>query len=161
MVDIGEKHARNILLTRHKPELSPLLHFVNAKGEHQLVTMAWDNDMEKHAAMREARKIGRAMNAVAMMFIDEMWKATEEMPLTPWHARQKEYVRPAERPDRKEVVLAVATDGVDQVAKEMQIVRTRPGGPIMSLVNIPMDKTKLVLPVLAAVIDILPKKGSG
>jgi hypothetical protein len=150
MVDLGEKHARNILLERHEPELSPIMHFVNARGQHQIVTLVWSDDTEKLLAMAGARNIAHAMNATAMMFMDEMWRASYKM--------QKEYVRPAERPDRREVVLAVATDGIDQVAREWQIVRTRPGGPIMALVDSPLDGMELKLAILEG---ILPKKGAG
>ncbi len=137
MVDLGGKHARRILITEGAKQLTPVFHLVAADGAHQIVAAIWTNDDEKDAVLGQVRQIAHQMNAVAVMMINEAWMASYDKPLTSWHAdRQGPYVRPSERPDRKEVVIASALDNEDNnVTQTWQIVRSRPGGPIIALMN--------------------------
>lgn len=128
--------ARRQLIERGETGFTGMFHLVAPEGGTDAVIVCpWQDDKEKLLAIAKVKQIAHLMGAVAALFAGEVWMVTREAP-TPWHAKRIfEEDPPSQQPDRIEAVFAVATDGTDTVANTWQIVRTRPGGPVLALVE--------------------------
>jgi hypothetical protein len=133
LVRLAGEHAETILIKRHEQDLvaTYLLFRPTADGglDIDIVPCLWRNEIEKQLMLLEVKKLARERGAVALSFVAECWLAT----------RTKDNPRrdlPAsEDPQRREVVMAAATDGKAKAIGSWQIVRDKPGGRIMALVE--------------------------
>lgn len=140
LVRLGERHARRVLLKDHEKALMPFYHLLTREGD-VVIPCRWENVAEKETMAAVVRATARRTGATAALFVTEAWivKRQIEKPLSEWHRRQaEEQMRatvPSESPDRIEAVSIFATDGKNQRAAFLQILRDKPGGKIVALVK--------------------------
>jgi hypothetical protein len=136
LVQRAGDHARKMLIDEGENEFIGMFHLVAPTGGTDAVIVCpWHDDEEKLLAIAKVKQISHRMRAVAALFAGEVWLVEREAP-TPWHAKRIfDADPPSQQPDRIEAVFAVATDGKETVANTWQIVRTRPGGPVLALVK--------------------------
>lgn len=134
LVRLAHKYAERILIKERQSELIAtyiLFHPNKNSGELELsiVPCLWENDFQKQLMLLEVRKLSREIGAVALSFVSECWVA--------WRSKDRPRLDlpPSEDPQRREVVMACATDGKTTAAGQWQIVRDKPGGRIVSLVG--------------------------
>ena len=130
LLDVAETHARNTLVMFGMDELLPLFH-LSCPGTHDhIIQVRFSGDASKDEAAQMIREKIRETGATAYMFLSEAWMVV-----------RKEYtaqsVRPADADDRVEVVLALATDGVDYRTRRWRIKRDRRG----RCVDLKLDST--------------------
>jgi hypothetical protein len=107
MLALAEEQARLVMIGKSQ-DLMPTWVLVAADDEVFILGTPWRDDREKRATELFLRKEVRKRRTVAYSFITEAWEAhypketdlDKPLPL-----------RPAQRPDRKEIVMAMATDG--------------------------------------------------
>jgi hypothetical protein len=122
--------ARTMLIERGEPEVTGMYHLVApAGGTDAVIICPWRDEKDKLLAIAKVKEIAHRMRAEAAMFCGEVWMVVRDRP--PTSADDP----PAQQPDRQECVFAVATDGNQTIAKTWQIVRMRPGGPVLALVE--------------------------
>jgi hypothetical protein len=139
MLDGGEAHVRNILLKRGEKQLTPLYHlFGPPGGDHAIIPCQFQSEIQKQIMLAEVREIARKMGAVAALFMTESWMVKIDQ-RSSWHARRmlETMDPPSQHPDRIEAVTIAATDGTEKAMRVLQIIRNRPGGKIVSLIEEP------------------------
>ncbi len=129
LLRLAGDHARHILLERRERQLMPSYVLIGADGLGHVVGTGWRNDDEKIAAIAQVRDLAREYRAVALSFVTEAW-VTDTL-----HQPDALTMRPSEHPQRHEVVHAFATDKNHTQMAQWQIVRDRPGGNIIALVE--------------------------
>ena len=133
LVRIAGNAARKQLIEHGEREFVGMFHLVAPDGQPDaVIACPWHDDQEKLLAIAEVKKISRRMGAVAAMFASEVWLVRRDAGHL-WESEDP----PSQQPDRIEAVFAVATDGKHTLANSWQIVRTRPGGPVLALVEQP------------------------
>jgi len=145
LLDVGERHARKILLQRREPMLQTFFHLVAPEGEKDaIIPCNWRDDYEKDVTVATVKATAAIMKAVMALYVSEAWMLTLPPPLTSWHAQHQmdNTPRPSESPDRVEVVHIMAYDGITAKGRTLQMVRNRPGGKLISLVLIPEADTE-------------------
>jgi len=144
LIDLGEGHARRILLEKREEEMAPLWHLVTPEGEQDFIIMTpWSRDFEKKMAVAKIKEMAHEHRAIAIGFVIECWMLVQNVPEgtpnTPWHREQAlrniPFVRPSQSPDRIEAVMILAHDKERTIAKGFQTIRDKPGGRIVSLVE--------------------------
>jgi hypothetical protein len=131
--------ARAQLIAEGHPEFTGMFHLVAPEGGTDAVIICpWRDGEEKLLTIAKVKEIAHGMDAVAAMFAGEVWMVKRAAP-TPWHAKRifENEDPPSQQPDRVEAVFAVATDGRRTVANTWRIVRNRPGGPVIALLEQP------------------------
>jgi hypothetical protein len=136
LLDIGEEHARLILIKHHEETLTPFYHFVVPGSDKDvLMPCAFGSDLDKQLAVFMASAIARDTNAVAVMFVSEAWMVALEAPpdteATIESARAAfeaaDMPSPSRHPDRVEVVNLVASDGIQTIARHLRMARNKRG----------------------------------
>jgi hypothetical protein len=121
LLDLAEQQAR-LTLTVLRQDLMPSWVIITGSGEARIIGTPWNNEAEKEATGMYIRAQLRKTNAQAYSFVTEAWMAEAPQdwdPGTPLPDKD----RPAERADRKEVVIACATDGQRTQWRQWCIVR--------------------------------------
>jgi hypothetical protein len=133
LLNTGEIHARKILLELHHKELVPFYHLVSGTGEPDVIIQChFANDLQKQIAFLTAKNKAKEMKAIAGMFIAESWMISipadevRTIDIQP---------RPSHHPDRIEVVMMVATTGLETRSRMLRIVRDKPEGKITTLIT--------------------------
>jgi hypothetical protein len=120
LLRVAEHHARTVLVTAQLGELTPLFHLV-CPGTHDLIVQApFHGDDSKEAAAQEIRELIREHSVTAYMFVSEAWMIVRS-------AEAGVSERAAQAKDRVEVVIAIATDGVDHKLRRWRIKRDKKG----------------------------------
>jgi hypothetical protein len=135
LLQVGELHARKILLELKQKELTPFYHLAGGEGEKDaIIPCSFTNDFQKQLTFLAAQSIAKQIKAVAGMFVAESWvlcvkadtyQVFDQMP------------RPSQHPDRIEVVMMVATTGRETRSRSLRIIRAgnKETGRITDLVN--------------------------
>jgi hypothetical protein len=140
MLDTAGRMAR-LCFKDGDASLVPRYLFIDAEGKHSLVLAPWRDDDDKRVMFIAAKVASRKLNAILGCFISEAWFVGIDLQHLPtqWHkdreAERFRHVIPSESPDRVEVVQAIATDGELTRARFWQMIRSRPGGPVIALVE--------------------------
>lgn len=134
LLDMGERHARDILLRRGEKSIAPFFHLVGPPGEDdRLVGAWWTNDAEKEATAEAVARLARDMQARAVMFVSEAWVVA----LTRSESRkafEDGYVlAPAHDPRRIEVVALTARDDQGKTVARDLIMERDAKGKIIAL----------------------------
>lgn len=133
LVQIGGDHAKQVLIGKPRAELltTYLLYRNGANGDLEIEAMVcpWRDELEKIAIIETVRAHAHAIGAEALSVISEAWVSV--YPLGGLAGRDP----PSQRPDRVEIVFAVATDGDTVKAGRWNIRRKNPGGPVTALVR--------------------------
>jgi hypothetical protein len=136
LVRLAGEHAEKILIKEGQKELLSTYLLLRPGPdddiEIEVIGCVWRSGFEKQLAILAVKKRAREFGATALSFVAEVWMASRPI------ARPQFDLPASEDPQRREVVVAVATNGKDREACCWQIVRNRPGGRIISLVESPI-----------------------
>src|SRR5215467_2394060 len=138
LLELGEKYARKVLLKDRERQLDNMYHLVASDGSITLVPGTWENDIQKQIILAVVRDIAKKIKCRAVLFTGEGWTVSREVPATEWHKKReagKWYPPPSQDPERKEVVNIIAADTLGAKALILQMVRDKPGGRLISLVE--------------------------
>jgi hypothetical protein len=133
LLDNAGKHAENLLVDQHEDELLPFFHMITADGENILAPTPWRNEDDKRDMLGSIRLFMRMKNVVRYSMVSEAWAAIQPKD---WKPGQDLGPMPSERPDRREVVVAVAADKERTVSRSWDIVRGESG----SVVKLKLDE---------------------
>jgi hypothetical protein len=111
LLELAEQHAQSVIFEQRR-QLAPSWILSDGKVKLTLAT-PWGNEAERQLAKLFMRLQVKLNKTIAYSFVSEVWTAAESFEPDP----NKAYVEPRKRPDRQEIVLALATDG--------KLVRTR------------------------------------
>lgn len=125
LLDLAEKHARLILTVLHQ-DLMPSWVIVTTDGTAIIRGTPWRNDAEKHLAEVFIKGELTKHHASAFSFVSEAWVAGAPQDWDPG-TPMPEADRPANRVDRREVVIAFASNGQDGEMRRWQIMRNWKG----------------------------------
>jgi hypothetical protein len=106
LIDHAYQHARTILIERRTgdQQLAPAWLTIGGDGAFTVTITPFSNDFEKDLVIAAMRKTMREQGVVAYSFVSEAWSASEPESYDP-----KRHGWPKDRPDRQEVVIAVAS----------------------------------------------------
>ncbi len=120
LLDSAEDQAKRILLDTNEQLVTTFVLY-NPHDKMEIFACPFHNDMEKKIMLLMLRKHMREQQTIAYSHLSEAWVAKQS------HPYSDNDPRPSERPDRKEVVMAFATDGVNTKAKMWDIIRYEDG----------------------------------
>jgi hypothetical protein len=118
LLDAAEEHAHEVLLKQRK-QLPPTWILSDGK-EIALAVTPWEDRMQRTLAKLYMAHLLKEQKTRAYCFISEVWIARESFESV---KSGKPIVEPRLRPDRKEMVLALATDGRTARGRSWAIVR--------------------------------------
>jgi hypothetical protein len=119
----AERHIRHVLLEQKEDQLVPL--FAMAKrGEMILCPTPWRDDDEKRLMVEAVRQEMHREGVKAYVFMSEAWSAAQP---EGWKPGDAEGPLPEDRPDRQEIVFAVACDKERILHRVWRIVRGEAG----------------------------------
>jgi hypothetical protein len=120
LLDLAEKHAYMILVERQVP-LVPSWVLISDKGEVTALGIPWDDNFEKTMTKLFLPLEMAKHKTIAYSVVLEVWAAS--LSQEEYERGPEELVPPSERPDRRELVLAMATDGTSTEWRGWNIVR--------------------------------------
>jgi hypothetical protein len=126
-------YAEFVLVDQHDKELMPTFHMITIEGESMLAPTPWRDEDDKRMMLAALRSIMKDRKVVRYSMVSEAWSARQPKD---WKPGQDVGPAPGERPDRKEVVIAVAADKARTVSRSWDIVRGESG----SIVKLVLDK---------------------
>ena len=149
--------AHSVLIEHKQDELMTMFHLVapDDGGKDLVIGTPWKNEREKLMLIAQVKKASHEMGAVAAMFVGEVWLSEY-----PPDADITMMDPPSQQPNRIEAVFAVAIDNEGNTETgQWNMIRSRPGGPLIGLVETKTFKNKgnfggRILNGL-----VLPKKG--
>jgi hypothetical protein len=125
LLGLADAQAHLVLLGLREPQLAPCWVFIQPDGSSRVLGTPFTNDAQKEATIAYVIAWMRNHGTVAYSFMCEAWAATlgpEEW--SPGSGKPiPEADRPINRVDRREVILAMATDGAETEHRQWQIVR--------------------------------------
>jgi hypothetical protein len=121
LLDLAEQQARMVLLEL-KQELMASWVMLGADHKFEIIATPWKNDLEKELSHKMLRAFVRKKQIVAYSFLSEAWVAIAPAGWSPGQP-MAEAERPMQRADRKEVVLAFASDGATKEWRVWEIIR--------------------------------------
>jgi hypothetical protein len=131
MITLAGEHARRILIEQKHAALAPVFLFQTAAGEIGFVQPAgsiMNNAAAKDALAAKVRALMRERGAIAYSFVSEAWMAT--LPASePLPANVRD------RPDRVEIVYAVAFDAAGESRSGCWRMVRGPDGALTDLVD--------------------------
>jgi hypothetical protein len=120
LIEIARQHASTVMLDSDRA-LMPVFVLVQPDGTAKVIGCPWGNNQEKEIVVAGIKRQMRKLGTTAYSFITEAWTATQDHDYGPGD------LRPAERPVRREVVIACATDGENTVWGQWAIERNALG----------------------------------
>lgn len=135
LVETGHDYARKTLLNKRGAELTATYLLLRPEGEGGLgidvMVCPWQDEAEKIVILELVKARCHANGVTALCFVCEAWVVSYSA---------DEYRRggsdpPSQRPDRKEIVLCIATDGTRKKVGRWAIRRDKPGGPVRALLS--------------------------
>jgi hypothetical protein len=126
MLELAHGQAQNIIVG-NKEQIMPVFMILTGDDKIVFVGTPWDGDDQKDMAVVMLRELMREHKAVAYSFLTEAWVAPQPKG---WKISDPRGPAPVDRPDRKEVVLAMATNGTNTQYKSWDIVRDAKGNCI-------------------------------
>lgn len=106
LIGLAGAHARTIMTEMHRP-LMPTWLYVNNEGATILGT-PWQNEVEKKFMAMMVRKAMLEDHATAYSMVTEAWVAGAPKG---WNPETDKPIRASEQPERRECVIAFATNG--------------------------------------------------
>jgi hypothetical protein len=122
LLDLAEHQARMVLLQLKEDLVPSWVMFSRRTHRAEIIATPWRNDLEKRLCERRLRELMRKKQIAAYSFLSEAWVATAP---ADWSLDKPlpEAERPAQRADRKEVVMAFASDGTTKEWRVWEIKR--------------------------------------
>lgn len=118
LLDLAERQARAVILGLHR-RLIPSWLLISDQNKIHILGTPWNDQREKDLGKRMMRAEMRKRRTVAYSVVLEAWQA----PATQEEVDSGHCVPAGQRPDRKEVVLAMATDGKNTCWRTWDMVR--------------------------------------
>lgn len=136
LLDLAGAHAHHVLIERRFRQLAPAFLFIDEWGGATIAVCPWVSDLQKQLMVAGIRIKMREAGAKQYSFITEAWfaDAPKDMPL-----EEVKKLRASQRPDRSEIVIACATDGVTTKWRQWSIKRDWKG-QIRELPDRPIGK---------------------
>jgi hypothetical protein len=106
LADLAGEHAKRVLVDLGQP-LMPQWVLVDARGGCDIVGTPWRDDQEKELTIERLRNEMRKRKVKAYSLVIEAWTAVAPKGWKEGEPRMPNW----QRPDRREVVIAFATDG--------------------------------------------------
>lgn len=135
LLELAGDHARHVLVEMKQADLMPTFLMI-ADGENILMPTPWRDEDEKRIMLLAARSIMKERGVTRYSMVSEAWTATQP---EGWKPGMPQGPLPADRPDRKEIVLAIAADKANTKSRTWDIVRGESGG----VVDLRLDKSGL------------------
>jgi hypothetical protein len=129
------EHARRVLVEMKETDLMPTFVMI-AEDEHVFMPAPWRDDDEKRIMLAAARGIMKAKGVTRYSMVSEAWTAAQPKG---WKPGMPQGPLPADRPDRKEIVIAIAADKATSKSRVWDIVRGEGG----TIVDLRLDKESL------------------
>lgn len=108
LVELAGQQARRVILEAKQP-LMPSWVLVGPKGQMTILGTPWKDDLEKEMTRYAMRRVIKEKGIVSYSVVTEAWTAVKPNGWTP--EKDPDYLRPKDDPERKECVIALATDG--------------------------------------------------
>jgi hypothetical protein len=108
-----------MVLVNLNQNLMPTWVVIDEAGAAHVIATPWSSDQEKEQTAQRMRRILKNFNAKAYSMVTEAWTAKAPPEWKPGEP----LIRPANRVDRTEVVIAFATDGQQIEWRQWQIKR--------------------------------------
>jgi hypothetical protein len=122
MLDLAGRQAQVVLIQYKMPHLVPSWLLIQADGSTEIIGTPWNDDDEKHNFVVLMKLKMRELGTVAYSLVAEAWQAS-----APKHWDTKsdlpDKLRPRNRPDRKEVVMALAATATEARYRQWEIKR--------------------------------------
>jgi hypothetical protein len=122
LADLIGEYAREVLVST-KSDLPASWIIVDADGKSSAFSTPWRDDREKRMYAMMMGRMMRRKNAKAYALVVEAWAAKAR---EGWEEGQP-HVEPRNDPNRREVVVAFATDGLDIAWRVWDLVRDAEG----------------------------------
>ena len=104
MVKVGLEQAHRTLIGTRE-QLVPTCLLCGSDGKLTILATPWDGDFEKQLAQISVKLTMKETDCVAYSMVMEAWPAS-------YPTADTGGVRPSQRPDRIEMVMVIATDGL-------------------------------------------------
>jgi hypothetical protein len=118
LADMAGEHAKRVLVDLGHQSLMPQWVLVDAKGA-RIIGTPWRDDQEKEQMIERMRKEMRKRKVTAYSLVVEAWAAVAPPGWKEGEPRMPNW----QRPDRREVVVAFATDGKEIAWRQWIIKR--------------------------------------
>jgi hypothetical protein len=135
LLELAGKHARRVLVEMKEAELMPTFLMI-ADGQNILMPAPWRDENQKRLMLAAVRKILKDKRVTRYSVVSEAWSAVQPKD---WKPGMPEGPAPSERPDRKEIVIAIAADKTTSQSRVWDIVRGEAG----SVVDLRLDSNAL------------------
>jgi hypothetical protein len=139
MLELAYGQAKNLIIG-NKEQILPVFMLLAGDDTIVFVGCPWQGEDQKDMAIVMLRELMKEHKATAYSFLTEAWVARQPKGWRP--GIDPTGAAPMDRPDRKEVVLAMATNGTHTQYKSWDIVRDADGN-CMDLVEVKMAKFAL------------------
>ena len=122
LLDLGEMHARTVLLEVEAGSMQPFYHLITAEDDapDALIPCQFEGDYTKDIAVAVVTHVAREIGAVMVLFASEAWMAT--IPAGPDDPEPDLTTPPSRRSDRVEIVALIVSDG-DTVRQRTLLIR--------------------------------------
>jgi hypothetical protein len=118
LIELAREQAELVLIGLGQ-DLMPSWLFINDQGKVSIVGTPWQDELEKHITRVALQKKMREDHVVAYSFVSEVWMSTKPAGWKP----PPNYQGASHEPDRREAVIAFATDGSAQEFRTWLIER--------------------------------------
>lgn len=119
LLELAEKQAHHMLLVERVKQLVPVFVLVSPRDELSIISCPWENDTEKQIMLAALREAAKGMHAVMLSNLSEAWVSPSYGP----GVDLTKTTRPSLHPERREVVIALATDGTNTKSRIFEIKR--------------------------------------
>jgi len=124
LLELAGKHARIVLVEMGFPELLPSWLLINSDGTCHIVGTPWQDERDKERQVKRLALRMRREHTVAYSFVCEAWSAwLDPGEYDPETGEIPEALRARNRPNRREVVTALAADKTRAIYGTWEIQR--------------------------------------
>lgn len=118
LLDLAENQARRVLLELGYRQLIPIYLLVSA-NKTKTIACPWNSELDKQIMLAIVRDEAAKMKALALSHLSEAWVSKRYANLE----EAKADVKPSQHPERREIVMILATNGVTTKARKLAIER--------------------------------------
>jgi hypothetical protein len=135
LLERAGEHARRVLVEMKRAELMPTF-LMKGQEETTILIAPGRDENEKRILLKAVRGIMKDKRVTRYSMVSEAWTAAQPKG---WKPGMPQGPLPSDRPDRKEVVIAIAADKATAKSRVWDIVRGEGG----SVVDLRLDKDGL------------------
>lgn len=126
---LAEVAIHDLLIDQGQPNLGAIYHLVAPLGRNDLIVQClWSNDREKAAVVADVRQRAQELGAIAVLFMTEAWAAV-------WTPDPGD-----DPPERREIAIAVASNGLRTEMRSWSMVRNQ-AGKLTELIELPPSRS--------------------